>query len=86
MEACEHIKMILTHEEKRGNKIKEQSEGWSKANLVIDMEASLDVDYANSLIVSGVKLRYWENDDSHYPLQKGFFCDECKQAIAGPKQ
>lgn len=85
MEACEHIRKILIHEEARGNKIKECSEGWSKANLVIDMEKSLDVDYANSLVISGEKLRYWENNDSHYTLQKGFFCDACKHSIAGPK-
>lgn len=85
MEACEHIKNILMHEEERGNKIKEKSEGWSKANLVIDMEKSIDVDYANSLIQQGAKLRYWENNDTHYVLQKGYFCNECKQSIAGPK-
>lgn len=73
------------HEEARGNKIKEMSEGWSKANLVIDMEESLDIDYANSLIALGEKLRYWENNDTHYTLQKGYYCDECKQSIAGPK-
>ncbi len=85
MEACEHIKKILIHEEKRGNNIKEKSAGWSKADMAIDMEKSLDVDYANSQILSGIKLRYWENNDSHYSLQKGFYCDECKQSIAGPK-
>lgn len=85
MDACKHIQTILDHEEKRGNTIKEKSEGWSNANLVIDMNKSIDINFGKSLIDAGMKLRFWENNDSHYALQKGFTCDECKQSIAGPK-
>ena len=85
MEICEHLKVIFKHEESRGNKIKEKSEGWSKVNLVITMEKSLDIVFAKRIIDSGFKLRVWENNDNHYPIQKGLSCDECKQSIAGPK-
>ena len=85
MDVCRHIQTILDHEEKNGNTIKEKSEGWSKANLVIDMDRSLDIDFGNALIDSGMPLQYWENNDPHYSLQKGFFCKKSRQSIAGPK-
>lgn len=67
------------------NKIQDEFEGWSKVNLVITMEKSLDIAYAKTVIDLGIKLRIWENNDNHYPIQIGLSCDECKQSIVGPK-
>ena len=85
MKICEHIQKIINHEIKRNNKIKEISRGWSNVELVIDMKEKLDVEYIDTLIESGIKLKRWENNDNHYLLQIGYFCEACKQSIAGPK-
>ncbi|OEF99572.1 hypothetical protein BHF71_08475 [Vulcanibacillus modesticaldus] len=81
---CNHLKPIIDHELSKGNKIQEISKGWSNAVLVIDLEKRMDVQYERSDMNLSEYVKYWENKDSHYPLQKGFYCEKCKHSIAGP--
>ena len=71
---CPHLKPILEHEILLGNTIAEVSEGWSIAKLVISMRKKLDIEYAKTIIASGVNLRIWENHDNHYLLERGLLC------------
>lgn len=86
MKICKRLEIILKHEESRNNNIHDVSEGWSKINFVINMEKSIDITFAQYVIGNDIRLRIWENNDNHYPIQIGITCDECKQSIAGPKK
>ncbi len=86
MEICEHLKPILEHEELVGNSVKEVSEGWSKANFVVDMQKEIDADFEINNIKLEKFVRLWEyNGSPHNTPSKGFFCDKCKHSISGPK-
>lgn len=83
---CEHLKSILEYEIQRGNSIKEVSEGWSKADLVIDLEKPMDIDYELQNMINNHIVKCWENNDLHYLQQRGFFCGKCKHSLAGPRE
>lgn len=84
MTLCEHLKLIFDYEIQRGNEVKEISEGWSKAKLVVDLEKPMDISYGLNHIEKDSCVRYWENNDLHYLRQKGFYCDKCNHSLAGP--
>lgn len=86
MELCEHLKPILVNELARGNAVREVHENaWTNTILDVELERAIEIDQANSLISNIKSVRYFENNDNHYELQKGYFCEMCKHSLAGPK-
>jgi hypothetical protein len=82
MKICNHLAAILNHELSIGNSISHIDEKmWSNAEYVVKMQNELDTAYItlNSLLPNCVD--YWENNDTHYDFNKGYFCNKCKQGI-----
>ena len=68
-----------------GNKIKESSEGWSKAKQVFFMEKKLTQELKNKIKTEIPKLEYWNDAGSpHNEPDEGFFCNECTVGISFP--
>lgn len=84
MNLCSHLLMIFEYEISKGNKILETSEGWTNANFVMDLQNPMDIEYEKLNLIDTIYVKYWESYDTHYPPQKGFYCEKCKHSIAGP--
>lgn len=86
MKLCEHLEPVLTNELARGNAVKEIHENaWTNAALVVDLEKEIDINQANVLVKNIDFISYFETNDYHYEMQKGYFCEHCKHALGGPK-
>ena len=78
---CKHLEPIFVNELSRGNVVREIHENaWTDAVLVVDLKKAIDVNQANSLINEKI-ISYFETNDYHFELQKGYFCKECKHGI-----
>jgi len=78
-ERCTHLKKIAADEISRGNEIVDVEIGWSAVDYVYVFMKPLANYAMNSCFVEA-----WVNKDTHYPLQRGYVCHECKVSIAGP--
>jgi len=84
MKLCEHLEPILANETDYGNSIGDIIENaWTNAKLVVILKNAINVNQTNT-IVSSPFVKYFEITDNHYELQKGYFCEQCKHAIASP--
>lgn len=81
MEVCIHLENILEYEIARGNTICQVDDNWSSGIKVITLNGPIDSEHAKALMEDN-QLKYWENHDSHYPIQKGFLCRQCNQSLA----
>lgn len=86
MNLCEHLEPVLINELARGNVVREIHENaWTNAVLVVDLTKPIDVNQA-SLLVNNLKfISFFETNDYHFELQKGYFCELCQHALTGPK-
>jgi len=80
---CTYLDEIIKHELIRGNIIVSDDDMWSSEIRVITFKNAIDTEYVDNQI-SIHEIKYWENHDSHYPIQKGYICKKCKVAIASP--
>jgi hypothetical protein len=79
------LRSILEYETARGNMVVrlDQPAG-SRCPLAVIFERPLDI--AGFTAVHGLPdgVEIWENRDSHYPLEKGYLCEQTRHALAGP--
>jgi hypothetical protein len=76
---------IFDYEVSRGNQIvRIDKPAGSSCPLAVIFSMSLDIQgyIAAHGLPNGVNT--WENRDSHYPLEKGYFCEHTRHALAGP--
>ncbi len=83
MKTCTHLDEIIKHELIRGNIIVSDDDKWSSGIRVITFKDAIDIQYVDSQIYVE-QVEYWENHDSHYPIQKGYICKKCNISIASP--
>lgn len=81
MVSCEHLERIVESELEKGNFIdKIEIDKWTEVKKVIVFGRELiEKDYNIDN-----KIEYWENRDTHYPIQNGYTCKKCKCEIAFP--
>jgi hypothetical protein len=80
---CKHLSPILKNDLENGNQVLEFSNGWSNAEMVYDMSRPLNIREIITLSLDNCVV-YWENQDTHYRIQLGYYCNVCKHSIAGP--
>lgn len=86
MKLCQHLEQILTSELVRGNKIRNIDENaWTNAIIVVNLEKQIDVNSSDQIEKKYKFVSYFEVNDNHYELQNGYFCEQCKHSIVGPK-
>ena len=85
MNICKHLIAILNYEVSTGNSIVSiDNDAWTNAKLVITLKKPANNNYIDNTFKNNNSVEYWENKDTHYPVQKGYICKKCKCAIASP--
>ena len=83
-ELSENLKNILALELQLGNSVERiDRPAGSECPLAVAMKTPLHHKELQECGNFGT-VEYWENRDSHYPLETGYWCSETKQSISGP--
>jgi hypothetical protein len=59
--------------------------GWAKAKLVINLDKGLNP-VASEAVAKDRGVSYYQNNDPHYLLAYGWFCEACAQGLEWPQQ
>jgi hypothetical protein len=81
---CEHIKPLLAMLLSKGAQIDAVETGWSKAELVVTMNKGFASSTAQEF-AKDYSLLFYENNDTHYLVAYGCFCEECRQGVEWPQ-
>jgi hypothetical protein len=82
---CEHLKPLLVALLAKGAGIERADSEWGEANLVITVSAGLTRSAAQAVAWTH-GLSFLENNDPHYLLGHGWFCERCKQGLEWPQR
>ena len=82
------LRPILELELALGNAIHSVDIGaWTDSPLVVTMRNPLHPDEIRAkLALPSEQVTFWENTDTHYPLERGFACKETRHSISGPME
>lgn len=79
------LKPIFDLELKKGNEVLRIDEpAGSNCPYAIIFKFPLHFQEIKDLVHPLPNVEEWENKDPHYPLERGFFCNESHHSIAGP--
>ena len=82
---CEHLKPLLISLIAKGAQIEGAATGWTKAKLVINLDKGL-----NPIVSEAVSkdrgVSYYQNNDPHYLVAYGWFCEPCAQGLEWPQK
>lgn len=68
-----------------GNSVREVSQGWSKAQMVVHMRRILESPVRAEIEATCPSLRYWRSERSpHNSPEEGFICDEHRVGLSFP--
>jgi len=81
---CEHLRPLITALLAKGAHIESADTGWSKAKLVVTLGKGLNPNVAQA-VAKEHGLEFYENNDSHYLVAYGWFCEHCQQGIDWPQ-
>lgn len=83
---CIHLLPFLTELERRGASIVETyQDAWSNCRLSIVLDANLSIAEAEKMFSLPPEVKLWHNDDGHYALENGLFCETCKHSLSWPR-
>jgi hypothetical protein len=82
---CEHLKPLLAALMARGARLERADSGWSKANLVITLSTGLSP-AAGGAVANARGLSFYANNDPHYLVAHGWFCESCQQGLEWPQR
>ncbi len=81
---CEHLRPLLEALASKGMSIERPEAGWTNAELVVVLNKELQPNIAEAEAKArGVV--FWRNDDAHYSIEFGFFCNEHKHSVSWPQ-
>ncbi|MNC86089.1 hypothetical protein D3C83_17220 [compost metagenome] len=81
---CEHLKPLLAALVAKGAGIGHADSGWTQANLVITLSKGLSPGAAEAA-AKARGLTFYENNDPHYLVARGCFCEACQQGLEWPQ-
>lgn len=81
---CSHLNSILESLISNGAKIEAIDSGWSEANLVVVLDKGLNPNVAKT-IAKEHGLLFWKNNDPHYSIEYGLFCEKHKHDLSWPQ-
>lgn len=80
------LQPIYDYEISRGNQVERLDRpAGSNCPLAIIFRKPLDVQGFINIHGLPINVKTWENNDRHYPLEKGYICELTRQALAGPQ-
>ena len=81
---CEHLKPLLTILLSKSSQIENVDTGWSRAKLVITTSNGFTSNIAKTAAQKH-GLTFYANNDSHYLVSYGLYCEFCQQGIDWPQ-
>jgi hypothetical protein len=85
IQLCPHLKPVYDLEISLSNILKQVEEyAYTKCDLAVVLAKPLHFNEIEKQIKLPSSVKRWENKDSHYSIEAGYFCQTCKHSIAGP--
>jgi len=82
---CEHLQPLAEAILKRGASICGISTAWSRTLLAVTMDRGPRIAAANRLVATMPQVTIWENNDSHYAIEYGVQCNDCRHSLSWPQ-
>jgi len=82
---CGHLTPLLASALARGAQIQSADTGWTQAKLVVTLNKGPNPSIAQA-VAKDRGLSFHQNDDSHYLVAYGWYCDACSQGLDWPQQ
>jgi len=80
-----NLRPIYEYELQSGNSVVSVDEpAYTDCPLEVVFRDPLHFDDISRYLSLPDAVEKWENRDTHYPLQAGFYCNETKHSLAGP--
>lgn len=82
---CSHLLPFLEKLKAKGSNVVRVEEGWSNCALNITLDQGPSITLAEEMFAISDGVRLWHNDDGHYAIENGLFCDQCKHSLSWPR-
>ncbi len=83
---CAHLQPFLDELNAQGSNIIAADENaWSNCMLNITLDKGPTIAEAEKIFILPAQIKLWQNTDTHYALENGLFCDECKHSLSWAK-
>jgi hypothetical protein len=83
---CPHLQPFLTELTGQGSTVIQRDESaWSNCTLNVTLDKGPTFAQAENMFTLPAKVKLWQNTDTHYALENGLFCDECKHSLSWTK-
>ncbi len=83
---CFHLRPIFTRLVPRHSRITGSSVGaWNQVDLEIVLDRGPHPDSLAAAIPLVPPIEFWANYDTHYPIEFGLRCVQCKQSLSWPQ-
>lgn len=80
---CAHLQPFLDELIGQGSNITATGESaWSNCVLNVILDTGPTIAQAEKMFDLPAKIKLWQNEDTHYALENGLFCDECKHSLS----
>jgi len=83
---CAHLQPFLSELIRQGSNIIATDESaWSNCLLNVTLDKGPTLAQAEKIFDLPAGIKLWENTDTHYALENGLSCDECKHSLSWAK-
>ena len=83
---CVHLKPYLDLLTRDGAEIVAWDRGWTLCPLNLVLSKGPTIEEAKALGTLPEAVELWFNDDGHYALENGLFCNVCKVGLSWPRR
>ena len=82
-DTCEHLDRMVREVVRAGAAVREISQGWSEARLVVHFDR-IPAGMLASISVSAPVTTFQSTATPHYPANQGFYCAACRIGLEFP--
>jgi len=83
---CHHLMPFLTMLQEQGSIIRRVDESaWSNCLLNVALDKGPSYARASQMFMLPEGVTLWFNTDTHYDIENGLSCRECKHALSWPR-
>lgn len=83
---CRHLLPFLTKFRAQGSSVVRVDEGgWSNCVLSINLDVGPTMSRAEEILLLPAEVKLWRNDDGHYAIENGLFCEQCRHSLSWPR-
>jgi hypothetical protein len=83
---CVHLSPFLSELKREGSSVVGVSDdAWSNCVLSVTLDRGPGIAQAQNVLTLPAGIKLWHNDDGHYAIENGLFCDSCKHSLSWPR-